>query len=194
MNTRVFWIGVIGVITVVVGVILFEYCVTTIQNIIHDASWGWDSLEHYFSHKPELRLQWDLANIFQPMGLGLLELGIIMLAYGALKNYLSGAMGKKTALLVLILIITIIPTVIFLGMSVFLIGFILDNSGNVQVYRYNEWLEITGARGRELSVVFSPFVGLSIASIVFFSVLLLLIGGWLIERRKKHTVRESYTV
>lgn len=193
MNTRVFWIGVIGVIILVVGVILSNYGYTTIQNIIHDAR-GWDSLEHYFSHKPELRQQWDLANVFQPIGLGLLVLGIIMLAYGALKNYLSGAMRKKTAFLVLILIITIIPTLIFLGMSVLIIGFILDNSGNVQIFRYNDSLEITGARGGRLSGGFSLSVGLSIASLVFFIVLLLLIRGWLIERRKKHRVRESYTV
>lgn len=193
MNTRVFWIGVIGVIILVVGVVLFDYGYTTIQNIIHGAR-GWDSLERYFSHNPELRLQWDLANIFQPIGLGLLVLGIIMLAYGALKNYLSGAMRKKTALLVLILIITIIPTLIFLGMSVLIIGFILDNSGNVQILWHNDSLEIMGARGRTLSGGFSLFVGLSIASIVFFIALFLLIRGWLIERHKKHRVRESYTV
>jgi len=184
MNTRVFWISVIGVIILVVGVILSSYGYTTIQNIIHGAR-GWDSLEHYFSHNPELGLQWDLANIFQPIGLGLLVLGIIMLAYGALKNYLSGAMRKKTALLVLILIITIIPTLIFLGMSVLIIGFILDNSGNVQILRHNDSLEIMGARGRTLSGGFSLFVGLSIASIVFFIALFLLIRGWLIERHKK---------
>ena len=193
MNTRVFWIGVIGVIILVVGVILFNYGYSTIQNIIHGAR-GWDSLEHYFSHNPELRLQWDLANIFQPMGLGLLVLGIIMLVYGALKNYLSGAMRKKTALLMLILIITIIPTVNFLGMSALIVGFVLNNSGNVQIFRHNDSLEIMGARGRIATSAFSLFVGLSIACIVFSIALFLLIRGWLIERRKKHRVRESYTV
>ena len=103
-------------------------------------------------------------------------------------------MRKKTALLILLLILTIIPTVIFLGMSLLIASFILSHLGNVWISWYGDRLEIRDTRGGITIDSFSVFVGLSITCIVFFIVLFLLVRGWLIERRKKHRVRESYTV
>jgi len=65
MKKKVFWIGEIAL---VVGVALFYYDFSTIQNI-------------YAIHT-ELKQRWDLAQLLQPIGLGLLALGAIMLAYG----------------------------------------------------------------------------------------------------------------
>jgi len=81
MNKRIFWIGVI---VLVVGVVFLAYGYSTIQNITSQA--GLSGVEYYLFRYPQYRQQWDLANILQPIGLGLLILGIIMLAYGFLKK------------------------------------------------------------------------------------------------------------
>jgi len=77
MKKTVFWIGVI---VLVIGVALFAYGYSTIQNIKDSA--GYVPLVSYFLIYPALKQQWDLANLFQPIGLGMLVLGAIMLAYG----------------------------------------------------------------------------------------------------------------
>lgn len=76
MKKKVFWIGAI---VLVVGVTLFGYGYTTIQNI--SATYG-IFLSTTFITNPEVKQQWDLAQMLQPIGLGLLALGAIMLAYG----------------------------------------------------------------------------------------------------------------
>ncbi len=103
-------------------------------------------------------------------------------------------MRKKTALLILILIITIFPTVFFLVGFFLIVRLVISNSGSVQIYLYNDSLEIMGRRDAVGIGSFSLFVGSAIACTVFFVALSLLIRGWLIERRKKLSARESYTV
>ena len=79
MKKAVFWIGV-AVLTV--GIIVFGYAYTTMQNIIAIAnsnpSHPLDWLLTYGGYAQ----QWNLAQTLQPIGLGLLALGAIMLAYG----------------------------------------------------------------------------------------------------------------
>lgn len=71
MKKKVFWIGVA---VLIVGISLLSYGYTTIQNMY--ASW-----EHLSLYRSEVRLRWDLAQILQPIGLGMLVLGAIIIAY-----------------------------------------------------------------------------------------------------------------
>ena len=64
----------------VVGIVLFGYGYATIQDIIAKKSPYY--LSQYFLMYPEAKQQWDLAQMLQPIGLGLLALGAIMLLYG----------------------------------------------------------------------------------------------------------------
>jgi len=77
MKKKVFWIGAI---VLVVGIILFSYGYTTIQNIITSSNPY--PLNSWFIMHPEAQQQWDTAQMLQPIGLGLLALGAIMLLYG----------------------------------------------------------------------------------------------------------------
>jgi len=76
MKKKVFWIGVA---VLVVGVILFGYGYITLQNLY--ATYTQPS---NFFYLPEVKQQWDLGQLLQPIGLGMLVLGAIMLAYGVL--------------------------------------------------------------------------------------------------------------
>jgi drug/metabolite transporter (DMT)-like permease len=75
MKKTIFWIGVA---VLVVGIVVFSYGYTTIQNI----NATYIQLSYAFHMNPELKQQWDLAQMLQPLGLGLLALGAIMLLYG----------------------------------------------------------------------------------------------------------------
>jgi hypothetical protein len=77
MKKTIFWIGVA---ILVIGIVMFTYSYSTIENI--KASVGYHTFATYFLLYPEIKQQWDLANILQPIGLGMLVLGAIMLAYG----------------------------------------------------------------------------------------------------------------
>ncbi len=79
MKKTIFWVGAI---ILVVGVVFLAYGYSTIQNTIAQASIS--GVEYYLYRYPQYRLQWDLANILQPVGIGALVLGAIMLAYGLL--------------------------------------------------------------------------------------------------------------
>jgi len=79
MEKKVFWVGVI---VLVVGVVLLAYGYSTIQNIKSEAGLG--GVGWYLDLYPQYRQQWDLANLFQPIGLGMLVLGAIILAYSLL--------------------------------------------------------------------------------------------------------------
>jgi len=76
MKKIVFWIGVV---VLTVGVIVFGYGYITLQNLY--AAYTQPS---YFFDDPAVKLQWDLGQLLQPIGLGMLVLGAIMLAYGVL--------------------------------------------------------------------------------------------------------------
>jgi len=72
MKKTIFWIGVA---VLVFGIVLFSYSYSTIQNLI--------PYTHFpFSLDSQQQAQWDLMNLIQPVGLGLLALGAIMLLYG----------------------------------------------------------------------------------------------------------------
>jgi len=74
MKKTIFWIGVA---ILVVGIIVFGYAYTTIQNIRNEPIYRmWVSLD------PQVESQWNLAQTLRPIGLGLLALGAIMLLYG----------------------------------------------------------------------------------------------------------------
>ena len=79
MNKVVFWIGGIAL---VVGIVLFAYGYTTIQNILALAYPY--PLSTYLTIYPEVETQWYLAQTLQPLGIGLSALGAIILAYGLL--------------------------------------------------------------------------------------------------------------
>lgn len=81
MNKKVFWIGVV---VLVVGIVLFYYCYSTIQDIKYRVDSTPYSLDLYFLVYPAAKQQWDLANLLQPIGLGVLVFGVIILAYGLL--------------------------------------------------------------------------------------------------------------
>ena len=81
MNKKIFWVGVV---VLVLGISLFYYGYTTIQNIEDSA--GYVPLVSYFLIYPQVKQQWDLANLLQPIGLGMLVLGAIMLAYSVFKK------------------------------------------------------------------------------------------------------------
>ena len=55
---------------------------TTIQNIMA-SSHPYPLLAWFIMH-PEVEQQWNLAQMLQPIGLGMLALGAIILAYGIL--------------------------------------------------------------------------------------------------------------
>jgi len=75
MKKKVFWIG-LGIL--VVGVVVFGYSDYFIDNINSMYAQPSDA----FLIHPNLKGQWDMAHMLQPIGLGLLALGAIMLAYG----------------------------------------------------------------------------------------------------------------
>lgn len=81
MKKIIFWIGVA---VLVIGIVLFGYAYTTMQNIIAIAnsniSHPLDWLLTYGGYEQ----QWSLAQTLQPIGLGILVLGAIMLLYGLL--------------------------------------------------------------------------------------------------------------
>ena len=77
MKKKVFWIGAV---VLVVGIVLFGYGYTTIQNMLA----VYDNPSGMFYLYPEVKPQWDLAQLLQPIGLGMLALGAIILAYGIL--------------------------------------------------------------------------------------------------------------
>jgi len=103
-------------------------------------------------------------------------------------------MKRRTALLILLLILTVIPTVMFMVGFLLITSFVLSNSGNVQILRHNDSLEFWGARGAVTVSSFSFFIGSLISCIVFFVALFLLIRDLLAQRRRKQKMRESYTV
>lgn len=74
MKKTIFWIGVA---VFVVGIILFGYGFVTIQNM-----YATYTIPSNFFYLPEVKQQWDLAQLLQSIGLGMLALGAIMLAYG----------------------------------------------------------------------------------------------------------------
>ena len=74
MKKKMFWVGA-GIL--IVGVVLFVYGYTTIQNM-------YGSFEHLRLHSSEVRQRWDLAHLLQSVGLGMIVLGAIMLLYGIL--------------------------------------------------------------------------------------------------------------
>lgn len=75
MKKTIFWLGVA---VLVIGIVLFSYGYTTIQNMIAI----YDNPSGMFFLHPEVKPQWELAQMLQPVGLGLLALGAIMLLYG----------------------------------------------------------------------------------------------------------------
>jgi len=77
MKKKIFWSGAL---VLVVGVVLFAYSYSIIQNT-KDVTTPLTILT-YFNMHPDAKTQWDLAQIIQPIGLGILVLGAIMLAYG----------------------------------------------------------------------------------------------------------------
>jgi hypothetical protein len=101
-------------------------------------------------------------------------------------------MKRKTALLVLFLIITMIPAIGFVGFSFMIVGTVLGNSGNVRILVHDDTLEVHGIRSG-LSTSFSVYVGLLISCIIFVVGLFFLTRDLLAQRRKKQKMRESYT-
>jgi hypothetical protein len=77
MKKIIFWIGVA---VLVVGIVLFLYGYVTIQTI--NSIYIQPSYQFLFD--PALKQRWDLAQMLQPLGLGVLALGAIMLLYGVL--------------------------------------------------------------------------------------------------------------
>ena len=74
MKKIIFWIGVA---VLVIGIVLFSYSYSTIQNLT--------PYTHFpFSLDSQQQAQWDLMNLIQPISLGMLVLGVIILAYGLL--------------------------------------------------------------------------------------------------------------
>lgn len=76
MKKTIFWVGASVLIA---GIILFYYGYSTIQNIITSSDPY--PLNSWFILHPEAEQQWNLAQMLQPIGLGLLVFGAIMLAY-----------------------------------------------------------------------------------------------------------------
>lgn len=77
VNKKVFWIGVA---VLVVGITLFAYGYQTIQNI-KDSAYPYP-LSTYLTIYPEIEAQWYMAQILQPIGLGMLVLGGFILGFG----------------------------------------------------------------------------------------------------------------
>lgn len=75
MKKTVFWLGAV---VLVVGIVIFGYGYMSIQNMLA----AYDTPSGMFSSHPEVKPQWDLAQLLQPIGLGVLALGTIMLLYG----------------------------------------------------------------------------------------------------------------
>lgn len=71
MKKTVFWIGAV---VLVVGIIMFAYGYSTIQNLR-------PLTQFPFHLDSQQQAQWDLVNLLQPIGLGILVLGVIMLLY-----------------------------------------------------------------------------------------------------------------
>jgi len=74
MKKTVFWIGVA---VLVVGIVAFAYAYSIIQNLR-------PLTQFPFSLDDQQQTQWDSANLIQPIGLGMIVLGVIMLLYGLL--------------------------------------------------------------------------------------------------------------
>jgi len=101
-------------------------------------------------------------------------------------------MKRRTALLILLVVLTVIPTGVFLVILSTLVPFVLSNLGNISIFQHGDTLEISSGRIR-FSAPLSIFIGLVLSTIIFFASVLLLIRGWLIRRSKKQKMRESYT-
>jgi hypothetical protein len=95
--------------------------------------------------------------------------------------------NKRTAFLIMLLVLTAIPTVPFSVALLLITRVILSNSGNIEIFQHGDILVIKGQRGwlYAVEVPLFVFIGLFISCIIFFVSLFLLIRGWLIERRKK---------
>ena len=72
MKKTVFWICVA---VLVVGIVAFAYAYSIIQNLR-------PLTQFPFSLDDQQQAQWDSANLIQPIGLGMIVLGVIVLAYG----------------------------------------------------------------------------------------------------------------
>jgi hypothetical protein len=69
----VFWISVA---VLAVGIIVFCYGYITLQNL-----YATYTISSDFFYLPEVKQQWDLAQLLQRIGLGVLVLDAIILAY-----------------------------------------------------------------------------------------------------------------
>jgi len=77
----VFWISVA---VLVIGIIVFGYGYITLQNL-----YATYTISSDFFYLPEVKQQWDLAQLLQRIGLGVLVLDAIILAYGILVKKLK---------------------------------------------------------------------------------------------------------
>ena len=101
-------------------------------------------------------------------------------------------MKRRSALLILLAVLTLIPTGIFVVVLSVFLPFVLRNLGGISIHQYGDRLEFVSDR-ETFSAPISFTLVLVLSTVVFSVSAILLFRSWLIGRNRKQKMRESYT-